>query len=111
MADDKNFKALIAEQKRTTTALNKLAGIEEKSSEKKERTVKSAAQILADIPKTDRQRKAQKQYEQQEEARQAMMRSRQPRHSDEETVKETPTEESEGDKYHLRREIGTRNKK
>ena len=78
---------------------------------KKERTVKSAAQILADIPKTDRQRKAQKQYEQQEEARQAMMRSRQPRHSDEETVKETPTEESEGDKYHLRREIGTRYKK
>jgi hypothetical protein len=45
MADDKNFKALIAEQKKTTTALNKLAGIEEQSSDKKER---SAAQQAAD---------------------------------------------------------------
>ena len=45
MADDKNFKALIAEQKKTTTALNKLAGIEEQSSDKKDR---SAAQQAAD---------------------------------------------------------------
>jgi hypothetical protein len=35
MADDKNFKALIAEQKKTTDALNKLAGIEEQSLDKK----------------------------------------------------------------------------
>ena len=45
MSDDKNFKALIAEQKKTTAALNKLAGIEEQSSDKKERT---AAQQAAD---------------------------------------------------------------
>ena len=79
--------------------------------EKKERTDNSAAQILADIPKTDRQRKAREQYERQEAARQAMMKTRQPRHPVKETVKEPVDEESEGDKYNLRRKIGTRNKK
>ena len=43
MAD--NFKALVEEQKKTTAALNKLAGIEEISTEKKQR---SAAQLAAD---------------------------------------------------------------
>ena len=67
MADDKNFKALIAEQKRTTTALNKLAGIEEKSSEKKERTVKQQAadEKMRGVSRDNRDKKHQAKIEKQ----------------------------------------------
>jgi ribosomal protein S13 len=51
MADDKNFKALIAEQKKSNIALNKIAGIEEQQAQKKER---SAEEIKADASRSQK---------------------------------------------------------